>query len=338
MAISKHRGKWRIEIWKQSKRVYQKSGYKTKREAMIAEEEIKESLDKMNSDFTKLCSSRLRELKKRRTPDWFYENDLLIKKLIVLWGKKPEVKREDIEDFLNAAVDRIDKENEVAEKKGKKKKSYHYVNLYIRMIKALFQHGVDREWIRVNPASKISPYPIKKIKKYIPPLEDIKKILDKAEPIDRLYLLVIAHTLGRVSSVNSLKWTDIHDGYLSLYTRKEKNSNLKEVKIPLNRVLKEVIEQIPENGSKYLFLNPQTEKPYVYRKLMMRGLCKRAEVKFFNFHALRHYGASKLDSAGVPLATIQVLLGHSRATTTDMYLQSLRGSTQEAVKELEDIE
>jgi site-specific recombinase XerD len=55
------------------------------------------------------------------------------------------------------------------------------------------------------------------------------------------------------------------------------------------------------------------------------------------YHALRHYGASKLDNLGVALSDIQALLGHERATTTDLYLQSLRGSTKEAVKKLETL-
>lgn len=318
MAISKHQGKWRIEIWKHGKRVYQKTGYKTKREAMVAEADIKENLGKMNSDFTKLCSSRLKELEKRRTPKWFHENHRLIKKLIVLWGKKKEIKREDVEEFLD------------------KMESAHNANAHLRMIKSLFQHGVDRGWLKENPAGKIKFYPVAKNKKYIPSLADIKQVLLTASPIDRLYLLVVSHTLGRISSVNRLKWEDIHEDYLSLYTRKEKDSNLKEIKIPLNSVLKDTLGQIPKNGE-YLFINPQTVKPYQYRKLMMKGLCKRAKVKYFSFHAFRHYGASKLDAARVPITTIQELLGHSRATTTDLYLQSLRGSAEEAMKELEEI-
>jgi len=47
--------------------------------------------------------------------------------------------------------------------------------------------------------------------------------------------------------------------------------------------------------------------------------------------------ASKLDNAGTPLTDIQELLGHEAATTTSIYLQSVRGSTAQAVKRLEDI-
>ncbi|MDZ7598553.1 MAG: tyrosine-type recombinase/integrase [Desulfobacterales bacterium] len=42
----------------------------------------------------------------------------------------------------------------------------------------------------------------------------------------------------------------------------------------------------------------------------MRTLCKKAGVKYFRYHALRHYGASMLDSARVPIGSIQRILGH----------------------------
>jgi hypothetical protein len=44
------------------------------------------------------------------------------------------------------------------------------------MIKALFSHGVDRD-VSDNPAEKIKLYPVKKSKKYIPPEQDITKVL-----------------------------------------------------------------------------------------------------------------------------------------------------------------
>jgi hypothetical protein len=44
-----------------------------------------------------------------------------------------------------------------------------------------------------------------------------------------------------------------------------------------------------------------------------------------------------MDNKGIALTDIQSILGHERATTTDEYLQSLRGSTIEAIKKLEDL-
>jgi site-specific recombinase XerD len=55
------------------------------------------------------------------------------------------------------------------------------------------------------------------------------------------------------------------------------------------------------------------------------------------YHALRHYGASKLDSMGVGLTTIREILGHERTSTTDLYLQSLRGGVIDAMEKLEGL-
>jgi len=204
------------------------------------------------------------------------------------------------------------------------------------LIKALFNHAVKRGWLKSNPTKGIEKFPESKSKRYIPSQEDIQKVMAIAKPIDRLYLLTIAHTLGRVRGINYLKWEDIHEDYISIYTHKAKNSDLKEIRVPMNEVLKEVINQIPKQGE-YVFINPQNGKPYNYRRRFLKTLCEKAEVKPFMFHALRHFGASKLDSMGVPLTVIQEILGHERATTTDHYLQSLRGGSKEAMKKLEDL-
>ena len=63
----------------------------------------------------------------------------------------------------------------------------------------------------------------------------------------------------------------------------------------------------------------------------MQGLCKKAEVKYFNFHALRHSSVSVMDSNGVPIGSLQRILGHEHRTTTEMYLHSLGESEREAM-------
>jgi integrase len=55
----------------------------------------------------------------------------------------------------------------------------------------------------------------------------------------------------------------------------------------------------------------------------MPRLCKRAKVKLFGFHAIRHHIAVQLAYKNWPLIKIQKFLRHKRATTTDIYLRSL---------------
>ena len=55
----------------------------------------------------------------------------------------------------------------------------------------------------------------------------------------------------------------------------------------------------------------------------MKRLCEKAKVNEFGYHALRHYVAQQLRREDAHMGDIQALLGHQRATTTDIYLRSL---------------
>jgi integrase len=66
--------------------------------------------------------------------------------------------------------------------------------------------------------------------------------------------------------------------------------------------------------------NQWKEGPYHDRKKIMGTLCRKAGVKYFRFHALRHAGASIVDNSNVPIVAIQEILGHENRTTTEIYL------------------
>lgn len=319
MATFRHKNKWRYEFWKNGVR-HSESGFPTKREAKAAEAEAKKDLVKISTDFVRLCESRLDDLKSRRTDKYYKENKALIEALEQRWEGKRKITRDDVEEYLRERAD----------------KSTFAANKELRFLKALWNHGIEREWFTYNPAGKVKPFPVRKTPKYIPPLSDIKLVLELCNSEQRRYLLVVAHTMGRISSVNQLKWEDIREDYLSLYTRKARNSDTKEIKVPINEVLRQVLSEIPREGE-YLFTNPRSGKPYEYRDKFLPNVCRRAGVRPFMYHALRHYGASLLAHLGTPLTDIQELLGHEKATTTSIYLQSLIGGTSDAVKKLEGL-
>jgi len=47
------------------------------------------------------------------------------------------------------------------------------------------------------------------------------------------------------------------------------------------------------------------EGPYINRSKIMRTLCRKEGLKYFRFHALRHFGASLLKSIGTDERFIQ---------------------------------
>lgn len=319
MSVFKHQGKWRYEFMIGGER-YSKSGYETKQAARDAEADARKNLRRTNFQFIRLCASRLRDLKSRRTKKYLKENAKVIRSLIRRWRTFKVITKSDVVDYLL----------EVNQARGG-----FVANKELRFIKALFNHAIAMEWATYNPCTGIKPFPIDSELKYIPPEEDVRKILEKASPKQKAYVLVAIHSLGRSSSINNLRWDDVFEDHLVLRTRKCKNSNVKKIKIPLNDVLKDVLSQIPHDAE-YVFVKRTGEK-FDYRDKLIPSLCRKAKVRRFTLHCLRHFAASKLDNTGTPLTDIQALLGHEAATTTAIYLQSVRGSTAQAVKRLEDI-
>ena len=64
----------------------------------------------------------------------------------------------------------------------------------------------------------------------------------------------------------------------------------------------------------------------------MRTLCRKAGVRYFRFHALRHFGASLLDHGKASIGSIQRILGHQNRSTTEIYLHSIGEAEREAMK------
>ena len=155
--------------------------------------------------------------------------------------------------------------------------------------------------------------------------------------------------MARVSEVNRLPWDDVDlsGRFVVLYTRKRKGGDLTSRKVPMTDRLHKILSRRYANRDRRMpwvfwhsYVSKKTgerhEGPYDRRKRLMKGLCKAAGVKFFNFHSLRHSGASVMDNSGVPIGSIQRILGHTNRKTTELYLQSLGESEREAMLVFEE--
>ena len=113
-----------------------------------------------------------------------------------------------------------------------------------------------------------------------------------------------------------------------LYTRKKRGGNLSPRKVAMTNKVFEILSRrnaerksdIPWVFWHRNYYDPATGKreilPFGYRDSIMKTLCKRAKVRRFGFHALRHAGASIMDQNGVPIGSIQRILGHENRSTT----------------------
>jgi integrase len=68
---------------------------------------------------------------------------------------------------------------------------------------------------------------------------------------------------------------------------------------------------------------------------VLAAVLRKVGVRYFRFHALRHFGASVMEQANVPISSIQRILGHENRATTEIYLHSIGNSEREAMEVFE---
>lgn len=221
-------------------------------------------------------------------------------------------------------------------------------NKELQYLRALFNFGVKKSFVGHNPTAGIDFFPIVKGKKYIPPKEHVIKVINAGNPEDQQYLWTIVLTAARVSEINKLTWDDINFNKqeVTLWTRKRKGGNKEPREVPMISKLHTILKHRFDHHNPdipWVFWHSywsrkkqqRVQGPYGDRKKLMPSLCKKAKVKYFRYHALRHLTASMLDDLGVAIGTIQRILGHKNRSTTEIYLHPIDGAARAAMSKLE---
>ena len=135
------------------------------------------------------------------------------------------------------------------------------------------------------------------------------------------------HIAARRSEIFGLRLEDIDCGgeQIRLWIRKREGGTMEFGWIPMAATLAQaLLSHLNQNKTADLvFPNPENGQAYSDRKLWMKGLCRRAGVKPFGIHAIRHLSASILAKEGMPLPLIQAVLRQRKLTTTQGYCHDL---------------
>ena len=233
--------------------------------------------------------------------------------------------------------------------KNRMKVSAFVANKELQYLRALFNYGIKKKLIERNPTSGIEFFPIEKRKKYVPPKEDVLKLIATGDPEAQQYLWCIVLTAARVGEINQLTWDDIDfdRNLVTLWTRKRKGGNREPRSVPMIQKLHAILchrFELRNPEIPWVFWHTYWDRkaagwvsgPYGERKKLMATLCARAKVKYFRYHALRHLTASVLDDIGVPIGVIQRILGHQNRRTTEIYLHTIGEAERAAMSKLEN--
>ncbi|MCX8027680.1 MAG: site-specific integrase [Thermodesulfovibrionales bacterium] len=150
-------------------------------------------------------------------------------------------------------------------------------------------------------------------------------------------VIMALHTGMRKGEILNLKWdnVDLKHGFILI----EMSKNGERREIPINNTLREtLISLVRRLDVPYVFYNKNTGKPYQSDlKRSFNSALKRAGIKDFRFHDLRHAFTSHLVMAGVDITTVSKLLGHKSLTMTLRYSHLSKSHTMQAVNVLDDL-
>jgi integrase len=119
------------------------------------------------------------------------------------------------------------------------------------------------------------------------------------------------------------------DGWIRLWTRKRRRSQLEQNLLPMTDKLHAVLcARWKERDTEALYVFHKNRRMLSrdsdFIRHMMGRLCDRAGVKPFGFHAIRHHVASVIEDSGkATMKEIQLFLRHKRQATTENYLHEM---------------
>lgn len=162
--------------------------------------------------------------------------------------------------------------------------------------------------------------------------EEVRSILESCGNVKHRAMLSLIYACGlRRSEMLNLMLADINSKRKVIFIRQSKNK--KDRIIPISDKMIHLLREYARayRPEKYLFEGFKKGEKYSANSLekTLKSACKKAGIiKSVTLHWLRHSYATHLLESGTDLRYIQVLLGHSRSSTTEIYTHVSLNSIQ----------
>ena len=162
---------------------------------------------------------------------------------------------------------------------------------------------------------------------------EVRRLMAECKPHIRPIVTVALNTGMRRGEILRLKWDDVDLRNGLLVVRDTKNGESRAV--PINAAVREVLAgTVRRLDSQYVFCNSKGQ-PLREIKHVFNSACRKAGIRDFRFHDLRHSAASFMAMGGVSLLAIGTILGHKTASMTKRYSHLSPGHLQDAVAEID---
>lgn len=208
-------------------------------------------------------------------------------------------------------------------------------NRVLALIRKVFIYAMKVGYVSEDPTRHLSFR--QEVKRSIPePDDDLIRKVNKAvkfvqqkNPVAGNLIKLLQLSGMRLGEAQGLLWGDINTVSKQVSLPKTKSGKMRFV--PLNPEALELLEELREEAGEpsedaYVFCSEITGGPISRPARLWKDACVKAGLPdSFCLHGLRHLFASVSVREGVPLYTVQGLLGHSSIRMTERYSSLARG-------------
>lgn len=214
------------------------------------------------------------------------------------------------------------------------------------LLRRMFNLAIKWGLVTHNPATEVKDYKEQKRRRWLndEEMQRLWEALDSYSNQNRANLYrILLLTGARKNEILKATWDqfDLKKGVWTKPSHNTKQSRMEH--LPLSSQALQLIKTIKEvnEDDLYLFPGKIPNQPIKEVKKAWATICKRAELKDFRIHDLRHTYASYLVSKGLSLSIVGKLLGHTQASTTQRYAhladEPLRQATEIFGQKIQEI-
>jgi len=248
----------------------------------------------------------------------------MIKQLVDEFGKVPlrQFNTQLVEQFQSKRLRRGIKKVQI----GKDQWAYPpnkpaTINRMLAVLSHMFTKAVDWKMMPKDVAAGINAKMLPENNRRLRFLskEECQALIHACDPHLKPIVITALNTGMRRGEILTLRW-DQHVDLKHNFILLDNTKNGERREIPVNKTLCAVLQGLPRRiDIPYVFFDPATGKPYKEFKRSFGSACRRAGIRDFRPHDLRHTFASQLVMAGVDLTTVKELLGHKEIRMTLRY-------------------
>jgi integrase len=211
------------------------------------------------------------------------------------------------------------------------------VNNHLTVLRRALTTAVEYEYIRAFPRIKALPTrpPVTDFLDF----EEAERLFAATPPEHRALVGMALWTGLRRGELIALRWEDVDLTAGKVHVRRSRYRDTegppksrRNREVPICRRLRVELEAHRHQQSDYVFCKHKG-LPLARQNMweLLDEICRKAQLRHFGWHSLRHTFASHMVMKGVPLRAVQELLGHASIEMTMRYAHLAPATLVEAV-------